>query len=127
MYEKLRGKLVKEGTGEYSRHLSSLVVFDEWLASLYVWLIDEQQQEAVGILQKWRLSIVLEWAMGGKQYVRMYFKKYHGTFPVECDTQLMFRAQAAGMEKYYKKLEKFNARKTAAPAKADAATASDSD
>ena len=67
--------------------------------------------------------------MGGKQYVRMYFRQYHGTFPVECDPQLMFRAQAAGMEKFYKKLEKLGtaARKSAAPTTADAATASDSD
>jgi hypothetical protein len=126
MYDKLRSKLVKEGTGEYARHLASLMEFDEWLAALYVWLIEEQQQEAVGTLQKWRLSIVLQWAVGGKQYVKMYFKKYHGTFPVECDTQLMFRAQAVGMEKYYEKLEKYNA-KTAALMEKYAATASDSD
>ena len=90
MFDKLRSKLVKEGTGEYHRHLTSVASFDDWLAVIYVWLISEQHTDAVCILQKWRLSIALEWAMGGKEYVKLYFKKYHGTFPTECDSQLMF-------------------------------------
>lgn len=122
MYDKLRSKLIKEGSGEYSRHLSSLATFDEWLATLYRWLNSQGHMDAVAVLQKWRLSIALDWAMGGKAYVQLYFRHYHGTFPVECDSQLMFRAQSVGMEKFMKKLEKFN-NKTAA----NAAALSDSD
>jgi hypothetical protein len=77
---------------------------------------------AATVLQKWRLSIALEWAMGGKEYVRLYFNQYHGTFPVVCDAQLMFRAQATGMEKLIKKLDKANVKKVA-----NAASTSDSE
>ena len=71
MYDKLKTKLVKDGTGEYARHLVSLAAFDDWLASVYIYLLEEQQQEAVSVLQKWRLSLALEWSMGGKDYVKM--------------------------------------------------------
>ena len=119
MFEKLRGKLIKEGCGEYSRHLKTLLEFDEWLASVYIWLTSQAQLDAVTVLQKWRLAIALDWAMGGKEYVRLYFKRHHGTFPVECDTQLMFRAQSASMEKFTKKLDKLNGVKTNAAAVSD--------
>ena len=80
MFDKLRSKLIKEGCGEYSRHLSTLISFDDWLARVYDWLNQQGQMDAVVILQKWRLSIVLDWAMGEKAYVKLYFQKYHGAF-----------------------------------------------
>jgi hypothetical protein len=122
MFDKLRSKLIKDGCGEYKRHMSTLAGFDEWLASIYTWLNLQGVLAAATVLQKWRLSIVLDWAMGGKEYVRLYFNQYHGTFPVECDAQLMFRAQAAGVEKFMKKLDKLNVKKVA-----NAASASDSE
>jgi hypothetical protein len=122
MFDKLRSKLIKEGCGEYSRHLSTLISFDDWLARVYDWLNQQGQMDAVVILQKWRLSIVLDWAMGGKAYVKLYFQKYHGAFSVECDAQLMFRAQAVSMEKFTKTLDKLNAKRAA-----NAADISDSD
>jgi hypothetical protein len=100
MYSKLKSKLVKEGEGEWARHLKTEDQFDEWLDSVISWLLSCQQLQAVERLQKWRRGIALKWNMGGKVYVRLYFNKYHGQFPVTADPELMFKSQAQAMDKF---------------------------
>jgi hypothetical protein len=100
MYVKLKSRLVKEGEGEWSKHIKSEDDFADWFDSVISWLLSCQQLQAVERLQKWRRGIALKWTMGGKLYVRLYFRKYNGSFPVVADPELMFKAQAQAMDKF---------------------------
>lgn len=104
MYNKLRSKLIKEGRGEWSLNISSEDEFEDWLDKVCDWLVETNQMEAMRRLQSWKRGISLKWNMGGKEYVRLYFGKYHGQFPLSNDAELLFKTQSRAMDKFHSQL-----------------------
>jgi hypothetical protein len=94
LQSKLKTAKLAEG-GEWCKHLHSRELWDKFMAQVMEYLLSSDQFNVgtVHRLQKFQQNIP-GWSQGGKIYVKEYFKKYQGLFPMEVDIVVLVQSQA---------------------------------
>ena len=104
---KLRRTVVAAGKGEWSKHTADRDTFHAFFDTIIDYLQTKKLFGAVQCLRLWLRHLPKAWPVA-KEYIRLHFEHYEGTFPVEVDSALLVQAQDVSLKAIEDQLKKVN-------------------
>jgi hypothetical protein len=102
---KLRQKVVAAGIGEWYRHTHDRDKWEFFFNKIIDYLQEKKMFGAVQRLRAWLRQLPKSWPVA-KEYIRLYFEKYEGSFPMEVDSALLVQAQDISLKSIEDQLKK---------------------